>query len=41
MAPKKKDGKAGGRKKGSKPAWMSDTLYEVSQNLPELVEHYK
>lgn len=44
MAPPKKGDKKGGKggkaKKGNKPAWMSDGLWELSQNLPKLSEFY-
>ncbi|GLI68391.1 hypothetical protein VaNZ11_012777 [Volvox africanus] len=42
MAPKKDGKKKGGKKgkKGNKPAWMSDGLWELSQNLQKLSEFY-
>jgi hypothetical protein len=39
MAPKKEGKKKGGGKKGkkgNKPAWMSDGLWELSQNLQKV-----
>lgn len=38
MPPKKKGEKKGGKKKKSaKPAWMSDEMYELSQNLVKVI----